>query len=154
MKGLLYKSKQGWMVKYTTYKTIPGIKGVIGSHSRIPESNHIPLHPDDKIYIDGLWGQSNNDEVKIIDFEIVIDHDYPLSSDVFGYAKLINEEKIPKYSKQKKYTNITENNIKRMYTEDEVIKLMSMATRWDTFKEEDVEYNMDMNEFFKYLLNK
>ena len=77
------------------------------------------------------------------------------SSKLKSFAKLINEEKNTKHSKQKKYTNVmSENNIKRMYTEHEVIKLMSMATRWDTFKEGDVEYSMDMDEFFKYLLNK
>jgi len=147
MKGILHKSEGKWMVKYTTYKTIPGIKGVIGSHSRIPESNYIPLHPDDKIYIDGLWGQSNNDEVKIIDFEIVIDHDYPLSSDVFGYAKLINGEKIPKYNKQKKYTNVmSENNIKRFYTEEDIREAITFGQGMELWKEEK-----QIEEFIKSL---
>jgi hypothetical protein len=54
MKGQLLKSKaltDEWMVRYTTYKTIPGIKGVMGSHSRMPESNYIPMHPDHILYL-------------------------------------------------------------------------------------------------------
>jgi len=47
MKGTLSKTKDGWMVKYTTYKTIPGVRGIRGSHSKIPNHNHLPLHPDD-----------------------------------------------------------------------------------------------------------
>jgi hypothetical protein len=46
MKGQLLKSKaltDEWMVRYTTYKTIPGIKGVMGSHSRMPESNYTKM---------------------------------------------------------------------------------------------------------------
>ncbi len=148
MKGILHKSEGKWMVKYTTYKTIPGIKGVMGSHSRMPESNYIPIHPDHILYV------KDGDEFETIDFEIT----EVLTTDgtrMMKYAKLINEEKSTKRSKQKKYTNVmSENNIKRMYSEDEVIKLMSMATRWDTFKEGDVEYSMDMDNFFKYLLTK
>lgn len=156
MKGKLTKIDNEWMVKYTTYKTIPGIKGVMGSHSRMPESNYLPVHPDTKLYPDGLWGQANVGEFETIDFEKVqeesgVYNDYKVT----WYAKLINKEKSTKRSKQKKYTNVmSENSIKRMYSEDEVIKLMGMATRWDTFKEGDVEYSMDMDEFFKYLLNK
>jgi hypothetical protein len=41
----------------------------------------------------------------------------------------------------------------KKYTEDDVIKLMSMATKWDTFKDGDVEYEMDMDNFFKYLID-
>jgi hypothetical protein len=145
MKGILHKSKDGWMVKYTTYKTIPGIKGVMGSHSRMPKSNYLPIHPDHILhYI------KDGDEFTTIDFEI----SEILTTDTDGtrmvkYAKLINEEKSTKRSKHKKHTNI-----KRLFVEDDVIKLMSMATKWDTFKDGDVEYGMDMDEFFKYLLNK
>ena len=150
MKGILYKSNNEWMVKYTTYKTIPGIKGVMGSHSRMPESNFILLHPDHILYV------KDGDEFDTVDFEKVqeesgVYNDYKVT----WFAKLINEEKRTKHSKQNKYTNVmSENNIKRMYSEDEVIKLMGMATRWDTFKEGDVEYSMDMDDIFKYLLSK
>lgn len=41
----------------------------------------------------------------------------------------------------------------KKYTEEDVIKLMSMATKWDTFKDGDVEYGMDIDNFFKYLIN-
>ena len=41
----------------------------------------------------------------------------------------------------------------KKYTEEDVINLMSMATKWDTFKDGDVEYEMNMNDFFKYLIN-
>jgi hypothetical protein len=41
----------------------------------------------------------------------------------------------------------------KKYTEEDVIKLMFMATKWDTFKENDVEYSMDMSDFFQYLIN-
>lgn len=41
----------------------------------------------------------------------------------------------------------------KKYTEEDVIKLMSMATKWDTFKDGDLEYGMDMDNFFKYLIN-
>jgi len=40
-----------------------------------------------------------------------------------NYAKLINKEKTAKRSKQKKYTNVmSENKIKRMYTEEDIVK--------------------------------
>ena len=41
----------------------------------------------------------------------------------------------------------------KKYTEEDVINLMFMATRWDTFKDGAVEYGMDMDNFFKYLIN-
>ena len=119
MKGQLYKIKNEWFVKYTTYKTIPGIKGVMGSHSRMPESNYLPIHPDHILhYI------KDGDEFTTIDFEI----SEILTTDTDGtrmvkYAKLINEEKSTKRSKQKKYTNVTsENNIKKFYTEEDIVK--------------------------------
>ena len=123
MRGILYKSKDGWMVKYTTYKTIPGIKGVMGSHSRLPESNFLPVHPDTKLYPDGLWGQANFDNFESVDFEIV-EVIVPVEDGTTMYkcAKLINEEKHTK-RRQKKFSNIMEhNNIKRMYTEEDMKK--------------------------------
>jgi hypothetical protein len=126
MKGTLLKSKaltDEWMVRYTTYKTIPGIKGVIGSHSRLPESNYIPIHPDHILYL----GPGDNGTV--INFEIVeILNEYKDGASMVKYAKLINEEKSTKRSKQKKFTNIMEhNNVERMYTEDDVREAIDMA---------------------------
>lgn len=123
MKGILYKSKEGWRVKYTTYKTIPGIKGVMGSHSRMPESNYLPVHPDTVLYPGGLWGQSNVNEFETVDFEIVeVIAPVEDGTTIYKCAKLINEEKNTKRSKQKKHTNIMEhNNIKRFYTEKDII---------------------------------
>jgi hypothetical protein len=114
MKGTLLKSKaltDEWMVRYTTYKTIPGIKGVIGSHSRLPESNYIPIHPDHILYL----GPGDNGTV--INFEIVeILNEYTDSASMVKYAKLINEEKSTKRSKQKKHTNIMEHkNVERLF---------------------------------------
>lgn len=116
------------MVKYTTYKTIPGIKGVMGSHSRLPESNYLPVHPDTKLYPDGLWGQANIDDFETVDFEIVeVIAPVEDGTTMFKCAKLINEEKHTK-RRQKKFSNIMEhNNIKRMYTEDDVREAIDMA---------------------------
>lgn len=94
MKGILYKSKDGWMVKYTTYKTIPGIKGIMGSHSRMPESKFLPVHPSqaEKLYPDGLWGQANDDDFKV-EFEIVeIIAPVEDGTTMYKCAKLTNEE--------------------------------------------------------------
>lgn len=120
MKGTLLKSKaltDEWMVRYTTYKTIPGIKGVMGSHSRLPESNYIPIHPDHILYL----GPGDNGTV--INFEIVeVIAPVEDGTSMFKCAKLINEEKNTKRSKQKKHTNIMEhNNIKRFYTEEDML---------------------------------
>jgi hypothetical protein len=126
MKGTLLKSKaltDEWMVRYTTYKTIPGIKGVIGSHSRMPESNYIPMHPDDILYL------CPGDNGTVINFKIIeVLNEYTDGASMVKYAKLINEEKSTKRSKQKKFTNIMEHNhIKRMYTEDDLLDAMSFA---------------------------
>lgn len=51
------------------------------------------------------------------------------------------------------YTQCQEDSKDKKYTEEDVINLMSMATKWDTFKDGDVEYGMDMDSFFKYLIN-
>jgi hypothetical protein len=51
------------------------------------------------------------------------------------------------------YEKCQEDNADKKYTEADVIKLMSMATKWDTFKDGDVEYEMDMDNFFKYLID-
>jgi len=105
MKGIIYKSKEGWVVKYTTYKTIPGKKGVMGSHSRMPESNHIPIHPDNILYL------CPGDNGQTIDFEIVeVISPVEDGTTMFKCAKLINEEKSTKRSKQKKHINIMEHN--------------------------------------------
>jgi hypothetical protein len=51
------------------------------------------------------------------------------------------------------YTQCQEDNDGKKYTEEDVINLMFMATKWDTFKEGDIEYKMDMSVFFKYIIN-
>jgi len=103
MKGILYKSKEGWMVKYTTYKTIPGIKCVMGSHSRMPESNYLPVHPDTVLYPGGLWGQANVGEFETVDFEIVeIIAPVEDGTTMYKCANLINEEKHFKRRKQER----------------------------------------------------
>jgi hypothetical protein len=51
------------------------------------------------------------------------------------------------------YAQCQEDMADKKYTEEDVINLMFMATRWDTFKDGDVEYGMDMDNFFKYLIN-
>ena len=53
------------------------------------------------------------------------------------YAKLINEEKSTKRSKQKKFTNIMEhNNIKRMYTEEDIREAITFGQGMELWKEE------------------
>ena len=111
MKGKLLNSKDGWVVKYTTYKTIPGIKGVMGSHSRLPESNYLPMYPDNILYL------CPGDNGTVINFEIVEQFmSYDNLNPVHKFAKLINEEKSTKRSKQKKHTNIMEhNNVEKLF---------------------------------------
>ena len=144
MKGTLLKSKaltDEWMVRYTTYKTIPGIKGVMGSHSRMPESNYIPIHPDNILYL------CPDDNGAVIDFEIT----EVLTTDTDGtrmmkYAKLINEEK---RSKQKRACTqdivdeamriagkdvrapkcVRDGIVKRMYTEKDIIDAVIFGMR-------------------------
>lgn len=137
MKGQLYKSNGDWIVKYTTYKTIPGIKGVMGSHSRMPESHYIPVHPDNLFYI------RDGDEFETVDFEIVEQFmPYNNFRSVHKFAKLINEEKNKKRSKQKKAVTqeivdeamritgkdvrapkcVRDGIVKRVYTEEDLRK--------------------------------
>jgi hypothetical protein len=141
MKGILYKSKEGWMVKYTTYKTIPGIKGIMGSHSKMPESNYLPVHPNTELYPDGLWGQANVDNFETVDFEIVeIIAPVEDGTTRFKCAKLINEEKHTK-RRRKKFSNIMEhNNVERFYTEEDIRKAFyyggkSVIDEWGTFED-------------------
>ena len=153
MKGTLLKSKalkDEWMVRYTTYKTIPGIKGVMGSHSRIPESNYLPVHPDHILYL------CPGDNGSVIDFEIVpvcnnCGRDYcdnlacKGESDI-QYAKLINEEKSTKQKKActqaivDEAMRITSKDVrspkcvrdgivKRMYTEEDIIDAVIFGMR-------------------------
>ena len=138
MKGTLLKSKaltDEWMVRYTTYKTIPGIKGVMGSHSRLPESNYIPIHPDHILYL------SPGDNGTVINFEIVeVIAPVEDGTSMFKCAKLINEEKHTK-RRQKKFSNIMEhNNVERFYTEEDIRKAFyyggkSVIDEWGTFED-------------------
>lgn len=156
MKGTLLKSKaltDEWMVRYTTYKTIPGIKGVMGSHSRMPESNYLPLHPDDIPYL------IPGDNGAVINFEKVqeesgVYNDYKVT----WYAKLINEEKS---TKQKKVCTqaivdeamrivskdvrapkcVRDGVVKRMYTEKDIIDavLFGMQKGLNVGKVEEID---------------
>ena len=153
------------MVKYTTYKTIPGIKGVMGSHSRMPESNYLPVHPDTKLYPDGLWGQSNVDEFETVDFEIVeVITPVEDGTTMFKCAKLVNEEKHTK-RRRKKFSNIMEhNNIERFYTEedmaDESIKFAEWINKNDYEKihgdrwcKKFMSYTHSTSEMYKIYIN-
>lgn len=160
MKGQLLKSKalkDEWMVRYTTYKTIPGIKGVIGSHSRIPESNYIPLHPEDMFYL------CPGDNGQTIDFEITeIIAPVEDGTTMFKCAKLINEEKHTKRSKQKKAVTqeivdeamritgkdvrapkcVRDGIVKRVYTEEDLRKAFKYGV--------DMEAGLVSFEYKKY----
>ncbi len=50
------------------------------------------------------------------------------------------------------YTQCQEDMAKK-YTEEDVIRLMFNATKWDTFKEEEVGYNMTLSQYFNYCLH-
>jgi len=67
MKGTLHKTKDNWMVKYTTYKTLPGVRGIMGSHSKIPNHNHLPLHPDDC----KRFNTNGDSQSCVVEFDIV-----------------------------------------------------------------------------------
>jgi hypothetical protein len=81
------------------------------------------------------------------EIEQLADNFYPLvTTDLICSPKLVRDGYF------KGYTQCQEDMAKK-YTEEDVIHLMFMATKWDTFKEGDVEYKMDMSEFFKYIIN-
>jgi hypothetical protein len=40
----------------------------------------------------------------------------------------------------------------KKYTEEDVIRLMFNATKWDTFKEGEVGYNMTLSEYIQHCL--
>ena len=145
MKGILYKSKEGWMVKYTTYKTIPGIKGIMGSHSRMPESNYLPVHPDTKLYPDGLWGQANIDDFETVDFEIVEQFmPYDNFNSVHKFAKLINEEKSTKHSKQNKHT-LSKETLDELFQSHDREDFMDVNSKnwWEKNKKDYVEIGLE-----------
>ena len=50
------------------------------------------------------------------------------------------------------YTQCQEDMAKK-YTEEDVIRLMFNATKWDTFKEGEVGYNMTLSQYFNYCLH-
>jgi len=41
----------------------------------------------------------------------------------------------------------------KKYTEEDVIRLMFNATKWDTFKEGEVGYNMTLSQYFNYCIH-
>ena len=51
------------------------------------------------------------------------------------------------------YTQCQEDMADKKYTEEDVIRLMFNATKWDTFKEEEVGYNMTLSQYFNYCLH-
>ena len=50
------------------------------------------------------------------------------------------------------YTQCQEDMAKK-YTEEDVIRLMFNATKWDTFKEDELGYNMTLSQYFNYCLH-
>ena len=53
------------------------------------------------------------------------------------------------------YTQCQEDMTKEQtFTRADVNYLMYKATRWDTFKEDEPEYKMDVYEFFDYIVEK
>ena len=143
MKGTLLKSKaltDEWMVRYTTYKTIPGIKGVMGSHSRIPESNYLPVHPDHILhYI------KDGDEFTTVDFEIVEQFmPYDNFNSVHKFAKLINEEKSTKHSKQNKHT-LSKETLDELFQSHDREDFMDVNSKnwWEKNKKDYVEIGLE-----------
>ena len=51
------------------------------------------------------------------------------------------------------YIQCQKDMVAKKYTEEDLINLMFMATKWNTFKDGDVEHEMNMSDFFKYLIN-
>ena len=49
--------------------------------------------------------------------------------------------------------NQCQEDMAKKYTEEDVIRLMFNATKWDTFKEEEVGYNMTLSQYFNYCLH-
>ena len=50
------------------------------------------------------------------------------------------------------YTKCQEDMAKK-YTEEDVIRLMFNATKWNTFKEDELGYNMTLSQYFNYCLH-
>ena len=73
-----------------------------------------------------------------------------------GYFQC-QQDMVEKYTEQDMikfaFDTYYQEDMAKKYTEEDVIKLMFMATKWDTFKENDVEYSMDMSDFFQYVIN-
>jgi hypothetical protein len=70
-----------------------------------------------------------------------------------AYAESIgNKDGLSAYDYVMGYNQCQEDMVDK-YTEEDIINLMFMATKWNTFKEGDIEYKMNMSEFFKYIIN-
>jgi hypothetical protein len=71
-----------------------------------------------------------------------------------AYAESIgNEDGTSAYDYVMGYTQCQEDMADKKYTEEDVIRLMFNATKWDTFKEEEVGYNMTLSQYFNYCLH-
>lgn len=83
MKGILYKTDKGWIVKYTKC-CIDGSTGCKGAHAIcLPSNEELPLHPDDEQYCK---------EKEQVEFEIVDGESWTAAP--YG-AKLILPTKVP-----------------------------------------------------------
>jgi hypothetical protein len=70
-----------------------------------------------------------------------------------AYAESIgNEDGTSAYDYVMGYKKCQEDMAKK-YTEEDVIRLMFNATKWDTFKEGEVGYNMTLSQYFNYCLH-
>jgi hypothetical protein len=71
-----------------------------------------------------------------------------------AYAEFIgNEDGTSAFDYIMGYNNCQQDMADNKYTKEDIVKLMFMATKWDTFKDGDVEHEMNMSDFFKYLIN-
>ena len=49
--------------------------------------------------------------------------------------------------------NQCQEDMAKKYTEEDVIRLMFNATKWNTFKEDELGYNMTLSQYFNYCLH-
>lgn len=72
-----------------------------------------------------------------------------------AYAESIgNEDGISVFDYMVGYNNCQQDMVDKKYTEEDVIHLMFNATKWDTFKEGEVGYDMSLSEYIQHCLHK
>jgi len=72
-----------------------------------------------------------------------------------AYAESIgNEDGISAFDYMVCYNNCQQDMVDKKYTEEDVIHLMFNATKWDTFKEGEVGYDMSLSEYIQHCLHK